>query len=110
MGDEAAGAARIPADELVRDFLRAQNLEQLGRQDEAVALYERAVGALFDAAGPYDRLIWIYQHRRAHGDVVRVCEASLRSVRTYPAKRQWYEEQIETARKAQAATPTPRPR
>ena len=107
---DAAGAEQIPADELVRDFLRAQNLEQLGRVDEAVALYERAVAASFDAAGPYDRLIWIYQTRRAHGDVVRVAEASLRSVHTYPAKRQWYADQIEAARKAQAATPQPRPR
>jgi hypothetical protein len=101
---------RIPADELVRDFLRGQNLEQLGRADEAADLYERAVTAAFDAAGPYDRLIWIYQSRKAHRDVIRVAEASIRNVHTYPAKKQWYGEQIAAARAAQGSSPQPRPR
>src|SRR2546429_8064047 len=83
---------RIRAADLVRDFLRGQNLEQLGRTDEAIDLYERAVAASFDAAGPYDRLIWIYQNRTAHRDVIRVAQASIRNVRTYPAKTHWYEE------------------
>jgi hypothetical protein len=100
----------IPADELVRDFLRGQNLEQVGRTDEAVDRYERAVAASFDAAGPYDRLIWIYQSRKAHRDVIRVAEASIRNVRTYPAKKQWYEDQITSARAAQGSSPQPRPR
>jgi tetratricopeptide (TPR) repeat protein len=100
----------IPADELVRDFLRGQNLEQLGRVDEAIEHYERAVGSEFDAAGPYDRLIWIYQQRRAHREVIRVAEASLRAVRTYPAKRQWYEQQISEAKAALGAPPQPLPR
>jgi tetratricopeptide (TPR) repeat protein len=101
---------RIPADELVRDFLRGQNLEQLGRTDEAIDLYERAVAESFDAAGPYDRLIWIYQGRNAHREVIRVAEASLRNVHTYPAKQQWYEGQIAAARAAQGSSPQPRPR
>jgi hypothetical protein len=101
---------RIPADELVRDFLRGQNLEQLGRAGEAIDLYERAVGESFDAAGPYDRLIWIYQSRKAHGDVIRVAEASIRNVRTYPAKKQWYQEQIDAAKAAQGSPLQPRPR
>jgi tetratricopeptide (TPR) repeat protein len=100
----------VPADELVRDFLRGQNLEQLGRADEAIEHYERAVDAGFDAAGPYDRLIFIYQQRRAHRDVIRVAEASLRSVRTYPAKRQWYEQQIADATRALGTPPQPLPR
>ena len=101
---------RIPADELVRDFLRGQNLEQLGRADEAIDLYERAVTASFDAAGPYDRLIWIYQSRKAHRDVIRVAEASIRNVRTYPAKKRWYQEQVDAAQTAQGSSPQPRPR
>jgi hypothetical protein len=116
---------RIPADELVRDFLRGQNLEQLGRTDEAIDHYERAVAASFGGAshnsagpgggscappGPYDRLIWIYQSRNAHREVIRVAEASLRNVRTYPAKLQWYEGQIVAARAAQGSSPQPRPR
>jgi tetratricopeptide (TPR) repeat protein len=100
----------IPADELVRDFLRGQNLEQIGRTDEAVDLYERALAASFDAAGPYDRLIWIYQSRKAHRDVIRVAEASIRNVRTYPAKKHWYEEQMAAAQAAQGSSPQPRPR
>jgi tetratricopeptide (TPR) repeat protein len=101
---------RIPADELVRHFLRGQNLEQLGRADEAIDLYERAVTASFDAAGPYDRLIWIYQGRKAHRDVIRVAEASIRNVHTYPAKKQWYQEQIAAAQAALGSSPKPRPR
>jgi tetratricopeptide (TPR) repeat protein len=101
---------RIPTDELVRDFLRGQNLEQLGRTDEAVDLYERAVAASFDAAGPYDRLIWIYQSRKAHRDVIRVAQASIRNVHTYPAKTQWYQEQAAAAQAAQGSPPQPRPR
>jgi hypothetical protein len=101
---------RIPADEIVRDFLRGQNLEQLGRADEAAGLYERAVTACFDAAGPYDRLIWIYQSRKAHRDVIRVAEASIRNVHTYPAKKQWYQEQIVAAQAALGSSPQPRPR
>lgn len=100
-GPEAAPPVPGPgAEDLVRRFLRGQNLEQIGRVDEAVALYEEAVAASFDAAGPYDRLIWIYQDRGLHREVIRVAEASLGAVRTYPAKRQWYERQIALAREA----------
>ncbi|HEU5003776.1 MAG TPA: hypothetical protein VFW71_13520 [Actinomycetota bacterium] len=100
-------ASRIPADQIVRDFLHAQNLEQVGKAEEAVGLYEEAVAAGFDAAGPYDRLIFIYQQRRAHRDVIRVCEASLRAVRTYEAKRTWYRAQMAEAEKALGAPPAP---
>lgn len=93
------GDSRDPAD-LVRDFLQGQNLEQVGRVDEAIGLYERAVAAAFDAAGPYDRLIWIYTERRRHADVIRIAEVSLRAVRTFPQKRDWYRRQIDTARSA----------
>lgn len=88
---------------LVSDFLRGQNLEQIGRTDEATLIYEEIVEAGFDAAGPYDRLIWIYQTRAAHADVIRISQLSLKSVRTYPEKQQWYQRQIDEARKAQDA-------
>ncbi|HYR62512.1 MAG TPA: hypothetical protein VET24_07765 [Actinomycetota bacterium] len=101
---------RIPTDQLVRDFLRGQNLEQLGRTDEAAGLYEKAVEAGFDAAGPYDRLIWIYQGRKAHREVIRVAEAAMRNVRTYPAKQHWYEQQIAEATAARGSPVQPRPR
>lgn len=98
------------ADDLVRAFLHGQNLEQVGKVDDAIDLYERAVAAFFDAAGPYDRLIHLYQDRGMHRDVIRVAEASLRCVRTYDAKRMWYEQQIEQARASAGAAPRPLPR
>lgn len=97
----------IPPDELVRDFLHGQNLEQIGRVDEAVPLYERAMAAGFDAAGPYDRLIFIYQERRAHRDVIRAAEAALASVHTYDAKRMWYQQQIAAAKASMGSPPQP---
>ncbi|HVE93244.1 MAG TPA: hypothetical protein VNE62_13235 [Actinomycetota bacterium] len=80
-----------PPEDLVRLYLRGQNLEQVRRTDEAVALYEQGVAARFDAAGPYDRLIHVYRTRSAHADVVRVASAALEFVRSHDAKRDWYE-------------------
>ena len=101
--------ARSP-DELVQDFLRAQNLEQVGRTDEAIELYERIVRERFDASGPYDRLIWIYQMRGMHKDVIRIAEASLEMVHTYPEKQEWYRAQIGRATEAMGSIPEPRER
>jgi len=81
-------------------YLRAQNLEQMQRYDEAIPLYEEAVAAGFDAAGPYDRLIGIYIARDAHDEVVRICGAALQNVRTFDDKRAWYED---TRSRAEAA-------
>lgn len=89
-------------DELVRLYLRAQNLEQMRHTDEAIALYEEAVRGRFDAAGPYDRLIAIYGSRDAHGDVWRVADAALVHVRTHPEKRAWYESVRSGAEEARA--------
>ncbi len=86
--------------EVVEGFLRGQNLEQLGRIDEAISLYEEAVSRSFDASGPYDRLIVLYRDRRMHADVIRVAKASIASVRTYPAKKQWYQDRITEAEAA----------
>ena len=77
--------------DLVDLYLRAQNLEQVERTDEAVVLYERAVAGGFDAAGPYDRLIAIYTDREAFADVARIAEAAAATVRTFDDKRAWYE-------------------
>lgn len=99
-----------PPDELVQDFLRAQNLEQVGRTDEAIELYEGIVGEKFDASGPYDRLIWIYQTRGMHREVIRIAEASIEMVHTYPEKLEWYRAQIERATEALGSIPEPRER
>ena len=96
---EASGA------DLVKAFLRGQNLEQIGRQDEAVDLYESAVGGGFDAPGPYDRLIVIYSNRAMHAEVMRVAEAALDHVRTHGDKRSWYERMRAEAAAAQAKVP-----
>ena len=77
-------------EEIVRLYLRAQNLEQMRQVDEAVEIYEMAVTARFDAAGPYDRLIAIYSGREQHTEVQRVAQAALDNVRTFDDKRAWY--------------------
>ena len=96
---------RMDAVDLVKQFLRAQNLEQLGRLDEAIELYEQAVEASFDSTGPYDRLIALYSDRALHADVVRVADAALVSVQTHEGKRDWYARMKAEAQKAAAKVP-----
>jgi hypothetical protein len=96
--------------DVVTRYLRAQNLEQVGRTDEAVEHYEAAVEASFDAAGPYDRLITIYSNRALHAEVVRVAESALDHVQTHDQKRAWYERMRAEALKAQSTVPKPAPR
>lgn len=96
--------------DLVKQYLRAQNLEQVGRIDEALELYETAVAAAFDASGPYDRLITIYGDRAQHADVIRVAESALASVKTYDDKRGWYERMRHEAQRAKERMPKPKPR
>jgi len=95
---------------VVKDFLRGQNLEQIGKIEEAIALYEGAVGARFDSSGPYDRLIQLYADRARHDDVVRVAEAALAGVRTYEDKKAWYEQMRAAAIKARSNVPQARPK
>ena len=82
--------SRAPQD-VVSLYLRAQNLEHVRRVDEAIELYEQAVDAGFDAAGPYDRLIAIYRAAERHRDVVRVATAALEHVRTFGDKQASYQ-------------------
>ena len=96
--------------DLVNRFLRAQNMEQVGRVDEAIELYESAVAAGFDSIGPYDRLIQLYADRALHREVVRVAEAALQNVRTYEDKRQWYERMRDAAEESATKLPRPSPR
>jgi tetratricopeptide (TPR) repeat protein len=96
--------------DLVKLYLRGQNLEQLGRVDDAIELYERAVADAFDSSGPYDRLIAIYSHRALHDDVVRVAEAAIRNVHTYEDKLGWYEVMRAEAIEVRGKAPRPVPR
>ena len=96
--------SRTPQD-IVTLYLRGQNLEQVRRVDEATALYEEAIAAGFDSAGPYDRLIAIYLASERHSDVVRVAAAALEKVRTFPDKRAWYESVQSESQDAQAKQP-----
>jgi tetratricopeptide (TPR) repeat protein len=91
--------------DIVKVFLRGQNLEQLGRVDEAIDLYEVAVVNRFDASGPYDRLIYLYADRARHGEVVRVAEAAIANVQTYEDKKAWYERMRAEALKARSTVP-----
>ena len=99
--------AQTPPQELVRLFLRGQNLEQVRRVDEAAQMYEEAVASGFDAAGPYDRLIAIYSGRGAHAEVKRVAAAALENVRTFDEKREFYERLRREAEDALSSRPDP---
>jgi hypothetical protein len=96
--------------DLVKQFLRAQNLEQLGRVDEAIEIYEEVVGGGFDSIGPYDRLITIYSSRSLHNEVVRVADLALANVHTYAQKREFYEQMKEAALRAQSDVPHAAPK
>ena len=96
--------------DIVKRFLRAQNLEQLARVDEAIELYESAVDAAFDSSGPYDRLIFLYSERARHSDVVRVAEAAIAHVQTYEDKKAWYERMRADAIKARSSVPAAVPK
>ena len=96
--------------EAVKAYLRAQNLEQIGRADDAVELYERVVAGGFDASGPYDRLIAIYGDRAQHRDVVRITDAALAQVQTHAEKRAWYDRTRAEALRAAERLPRAAPR
>jgi hypothetical protein len=102
--------ARSHEVEMVRSYLRAQNMEQLGRTEEALDLYEEAVEGGFDATGPYDRLIYLYSDQARHHDVIRVSELALENVRTYEDKRDWYRRMAEGARERLGLAPRAVPR
>lgn len=96
--------------ELVKCFLRAQNLEQLGRVEEATALYETTIAGGFDAVGPYDRLIDIYSHQALHHEVIRVVDMALGQVQTYEQKRVWYRQMRAAAEAAASNVPQAAPK
>ncbi len=95
---------------MVREYLRGQNMEQLGRREEAIAAYEQAVEGAFDATGPYDRLIALYADQALHDQVIRVAEMALANVRTYQDKRDWYQRMRDEAAKKLNSGPRPTPR
>ncbi len=95
----------MEAVELVKEFLRAQNLEQLGRLDEATELYEHVVRQSFDSTGPYDRLIALYSNQALHADVVRVADLAIANVKTHEGKREWYARMRGEAERAAAKVP-----
>ena len=91
--------------DLVKDFLRGQNLEQLGWLEEATELYEAVISGGFDSSGPYDRLVAIYADEARHAEVVRVAELAIANVLTYEDKKAWYERMRSDAIKAQTKVP-----
>lgn len=104
------GSGALSGEDLVNHFLRGQNLEQLGRTEEAVELYETAVAARFDSPGPYDRLIHIYSNSHEHNAVIRVADAALEHVHTHGDKRAWYERMRAGAATALSNLPTATPK
>ena len=95
---------------LVEAFLKGQNLEQVGREDEAIGLYELAVSEGFDSPGPYDRLIVIYANHARHADVIRIAERALAHVVTHSDKHSWYERMKEDAARAAQRIPRAAPK
>lgn len=95
---------------MVRHYLRGQNLEQLGRVDDAIGVYELAVAGRFDSTGPYDRLITLYGHQGRHHEVIRVTEAALQNVRTYDEKKVWYRRMRSEAERAIRNVPQATPK
>ncbi|HET7482162.1 MAG TPA: hypothetical protein VFK89_04810 [Actinomycetota bacterium] len=96
--------------DLVKTFLKGQNLEHLDRIDEAIDLYETLVAEGFDAVGPYDRLISLYSTRARHQDVVRVATSAMSNVHTYDEKLKWYGEMRAAAEKAATKVPAAAPK
>ena len=96
--------------EMVRYYLRGQNLEQLGRVDDAIEVYELAVTGRFDSTGPYDRLIALYGHQGRHQEVIRITEAALQYVRTYDDKKVWYRRMRSEAERAIKDVPRATPK
>lgn|SRR5688500_3146600 len=96
--------------DLVKAFLRAQNLEQLGRNDEAIELYEAVIGDRFDSSGPYDRLISLYSNQARHKEVQRVAASALENVHTHEQKREWYEQMRRAAIQADGDVPPAAPK
>ena len=90
---------------MVKAYLKGMNLEQLGRIDESITLYEEAVAGAFDSTGPYDRLIALYSHRGMHREVMRVTDAALQNVRTYDDKKMWYRRMRSEAEEALLKVP-----
>jgi tetratricopeptide (TPR) repeat protein len=96
--------------ELVQHYLRGQNLEQLGRVEEAIETYELAVAGGFDSPGPYDRLIALYGDQALHSEVIRVVDAALSSVHTYEDKLAWYQKVKDEALRAIGNVPKAAPK
>lgn len=96
--------------DIVKGYLRAQNLEQLGRLDEAISLYEAAVAAGFDSTGPYDRLLILYADQARHRDVIRIADLALANVRTHEDKRSWYRSMQTEAKRAADKVPPAAPK
>lgn len=107
---ESPGGSAPSGIDIVKGFLRAQNLEQLGRLDEAIPLYEAAVAASFDSTGPYDRLISLYAEQARHRDVVRIADLAITNVRTHEDKRSWYQRMRTDAGRAADAVPPAAPK
>jgi lipopolysaccharide biosynthesis regulator YciM len=96
--------------ELVKRFLKAQNLEHVGNVDDAIELYESIIEERFDSSGPYDRLLAIYNQRSRWREMARVAEAALAQVKTYEDKRAFYERSRLEAKKSEGRLPRAAPR
>jgi len=56
---------------------RAQQMENTGRIEEAIQLYEANITDGFEGVFPYDRLRAIYTQRQDYENAIRVCETAI---------------------------------
>ena len=96
--------------ELVKRFLKAQNLEHVGNIDAAIELYKSIIEEHFDSSGPYDRLLAIYKQRSRWREMARVAETALEQVKTYEDKKAFYERSRLEAKKSEGRLPRAAPR
>ncbi len=78
---EEARAQNAVADQLLQDTAARNNegaaYERLGREDEAIAIYEENIDDGYPALHAFERLMILYRRRKAYGEEVRVIRRAI---------------------------------
>lgn len=79
-------SSSLPRDSAVWRNIRGMELEDAGKTDEAIRLYEMNVSDHDIGSHPYERLRIIYTKRRDYADAIRVCQVASIALRGQPKK------------------------